>query len=187
MYADVPSSGGSASRVGLAADVWVLVLVAEVEAEVVDDVASVLYDVGTLSEVLGGSVAAKVLKLGEVVGVSGRREAREDVLLGEEQGTCAHREDSPLTSGVLLLQLREVGNETKGFELLVKNLLGVAANDDKKVKVLEAIVGFLVGKLGADDGAGFRKDLGIGTNNGDVEGLVVCERGREMISIVKEG
>lgn len=63
----VPSIRGSATGVGLAADVGVLILISELEAEVVDNVASIVNDISSLSEVAGSGLAAKDLELGNVV------------------------------------------------------------------------------------------------------------------------
>ena len=69
---DVPSIGwASISTIGLATDVWVLVLVSEVEAEVVDDVSSILDHISSFLEVTLSSMAAEVLKLGHVIWVGG--------------------------------------------------------------------------------------------------------------------
>lgn len=105
------------------------------------------------------------------------RQAREDALLAQEEGTGAHGEDGTLAGGVPLLELREIGDEAEGLELLLDDLLGVAADDDKDIKVLEAVVGLLVGDLGADDDTLVRDDLGLRADDGDLEGLVVCWRG----------
>ena len=64
MTGDIPGVGGASSRIGLAADIGILVLVSEVEAEIIDNVAGVLDDVGTLLEVSSGSLTAQNLKLG---------------------------------------------------------------------------------------------------------------------------
>ncbi len=81
-----PSSlGGSASSIGLATNVWVLVLIAEVEAEVVDNIAGVLENISAFLKVASSGIAALVLKLGHEVGVAGGRKAREDALAGKEE------------------------------------------------------------------------------------------------------
>ena len=170
----LPSVGGSASSVGLAADIRVLVLVAEVKAKVVDHVSGVLNDVGTLSEVAGGSLAAEDLKLGHVVGVGRGRQAREDILAGKEERACADREDCTLAGRVLFLKLGKVVDETERLGLLVQDLLRVAAEDDENVKLLEAVVGLLEGDLRADEDALLGKDLGLGAGDGDFESLGCC-------------
>lgn len=166
----------SLTSIGLAADVWALVL-AEIESKVVDDVASVLNHVGTFLKVHGSSIAANVLKGGEKVGVGSGREAREDTLLAKEEGTCADREDGTLAGRVTLLKLREVGDEREGLELFGDDLLGVTTNDDEDVKVLKTFVSLLVGDLGANDDALVGDDLGLRTDDGDLEGLVVYMKG----------
>lgn len=85
----VPGIGRSTSRIGLAADIGVIILLAEIEAEVVDNVSGVFNNIGTFLEILGSSIAADILKGGEVVGVSGRRETGEDTLLRQEEGAGA--------------------------------------------------------------------------------------------------
>lgn len=162
----------SLTSIRLAADVWALVF-AEIESKVVDDVASVLNHIGAFLKVHSRSIAADVLKGGEKVGVGSGRQAREDTLLAKEEGTCADRENGTLAGRVTLLKLREVGDEREGLELFSNDLLGVAADDDEDVKVLKALVSLLVGNLGANDNALVGDDLGLRTDDGDLEGLVV--------------
>lgn len=179
----VPGCRRSASGtgIGLATDVWVLVLIPEVESEVIDNVASIFDDIGTFLEVLGSGITADVFESGQVVGVGSGGKARQDALLGKEERTGANRHDGSLTSRVPLLKLREIGDETERLSLLLQHLLGVAADDDKDIEVLEAFVGLLVGDLGADDGTLLGENLGLGTNDGNFEGLGTCQE-REMIS-----
>lgn len=82
---------GAAVGVGFAADVGILVLVAQVEAQVIDDVA-LLHDVGLLGEVAGGDGGDEVLELHDEVWVGGGAESREDAELGEEEGAGADGE-----------------------------------------------------------------------------------------------
>lgn len=74
--------------------VGVLVLVAELEAQVVDNVAYVLLDNGAVAQVALGNLTADVLEADDGVGVRGGRETREDALLGQEQGAGADGEES---------------------------------------------------------------------------------------------
>jgi hypothetical protein len=168
---NIPGVRRATASVRLAADVWVLVLVTEVEAEIVDDVAGVLDDVGTLLEVSGSSVAADILELGDVVGVGGGGEAGEDALLGEEEGSGADGEDGALSSWVLLLELGEVDDEAGGLLLLGQDLGRVAAQDDEDVKLLKALVGLPEGDLRAYYDTLAREHLGLGAGESDLEGL----------------
>lgn len=104
----------------------------------------------------------------------GGREAGENALLGQEKSTSADGEDGSLAGRVPLLELGEVGDEAEGLELLVEDLLGVAADDDEEVKVLEAVMGVLVGNLGANDDTLSGDDLGLGADDGNLKGLGVC-------------
>lgn len=182
---NVPGCRGTASGVGLATDVWVLVLVADIKAEVVDNITGVFYDVGTLSEVLGSSITAQVLKLGQIVRVGSGRETREDVLLGEEERTGTDGEDGSLASWIFLLELREVGDQTERLQLLVDDLLRVATDNYKDIKIFKAVVGLFVSDLRANDDTLLRERVGLGANDGDFESLGVYRRGK--ISIQKEG
>lgn len=103
---------GRASSVGLATNVWVLVLVSEVEAQVVHHISDVLNDVGTLVEIASSSAAAENLELGDIVWVGSGGKASKDALVGEEMGAAADRQEGPLADGVLLLQLGEGPNKT---------------------------------------------------------------------------
>lgn len=175
---------GSASSVGLATNIWVLVLVAEVEAEVVDYVAGVFDDVRSLLEVAGGSVAAQVLKLGHEVGVGGGGETREKTLAGEVEGTARDGQDGTLTARVLLLELGKVVDEAERLGVSLENLLGVAAEDDENVKVLEALVSLLEGDLGANNGTLLRENLGFVSDEGDLKGLAGCCRGMVLADLL---
>src|SRR4051794_9321221 len=69
-----PSSRtGQLAGVRRAADVGILLLVPKVEAEVVDDEAHVLLDVGTLVEIAIGGFLTQLLEPDDVVGVGGGR------------------------------------------------------------------------------------------------------------------
>ena len=170
-YDNLPSVGGTTSGVGLAADVRVLVLVAEVKAEVVDDEASVFNHIGALLKVKSGSITANILETSHVIGVGRGGKAREDTLLGQEESSGADGKDSPLAGWVLLLQLGKVADEGKGLVLFLKDLGAVAAKNKKHVKFLETFVSLLVGNLRANDDALLGQDLGLGTGGGDLESL----------------
>lgn len=102
---------GRASSVGLATDVWVLVLISEVEAQVVHHISDVLNDVGTLVEIASSSAAAENLELGDIVWMGSGGKASKDALVGKEVRAAADRQEGPLADGVFLLQLGEGGNE----------------------------------------------------------------------------
>lgn len=76
-----------------------------------------------------------------------------------------------LASGVLLLSLAVSRNQVEGLGLVLQHGVGVAAEDDDDIKVLETLVSLLVGDLGADDDARVAQNFGLGTGNGDFEGL----------------
>lgn len=79
----LPSVGG-ATTIGLVvADVGIVVLVTELEAQVVDDVADTIEDVGALGQITLSSQAADVLEADVCIGVGGGRQARQDALLGQ--------------------------------------------------------------------------------------------------------
>lgn len=71
------------SSIRRAACVWALIF-SELKAKVVDYVSGVLDDIGSLSQVSGGSIAAKILKCGEMVGECGGGKATEDALSGKQ-------------------------------------------------------------------------------------------------------
>lgn len=171
----LPSSlGGSASSIGLATNVWVLILIADVEAKVVDDVAGVLKHIGALLEVASSSIAALVLELGHVVGVAGGRKARENAFAGKEEGAPGDGQDSSLSAGITLLELGKVVDETERLGIGLEDRLRVAAEDDENVKVLEAVVGLLEGNLRTDNGTLLRENLGFISDNGDFKGFAGC-------------
>jgi len=89
----IPSVGGATAIRLFFADVWVVVFVTELEAQVVDDVASTIADVGALGQVTLSSQAADVLEADVGIGVGGGGQAREDALLGQEQGARADGEE----------------------------------------------------------------------------------------------
>lgn len=161
----------SSSSVGLATDVGVIILLTKIESEVVDNVSGVFYDVGTFLEVLCSGITAHVLKCSKVVGVGGRRETRENTLLGKEEGTGADGQNGSLTGGVTLLELREVGDEAQRLKLLLDNFLRVASHDDKDIKVLEAFVGLLIRDLGSNEDTLIGENLGLRTDDGDLKSL----------------
>lgn len=88
----IPSVGGPPAVGLLVADVGVLVLVAELEAQVVDHVADAIEDVSALGKVALSSGAADVLEADVGIGVGGGGQARQDALFGQEQGARADRE-----------------------------------------------------------------------------------------------
>lgn len=72
------------ARVGTTLDVGVVVLLAQVEAEIVDDV-TLLHDVGAFGQVVLGRRLAHALQSGDVVGMGGGAKAGEDAGFGEEE------------------------------------------------------------------------------------------------------
>ena len=120
-------------------------------------------------EVASSGLAAQILELGQVVGVCGGGEAREDAFFGKEEGASADRENGSLSGGVLLLKFREVGNEARRLCLFLKNLLGIAAKDDEDVELLKAFVGLFERDLRAHDDTLLGDDLRLSTSKGDLE------------------
>lgn len=108
---------GRATTVGLAVDIWVLVLVTNVKTKVVDDITSVLDNIGTLGHVPHSGVAAKVLKGRHVVWVGSSRQTGKDALLGEEEGSSADRHDGTLPGRIFLLDLGKLGDKVKWLSL----------------------------------------------------------------------
>lgn len=86
-----------------------------------------------------------------------------------------------LASGILLLNLAVGGDEVERLGLGLDDSVDVAADDNDDVKVIEALVGLLVGNLGTDDDTRVGEHLGLGSSNGNVEGFGGY-RGREMLS-----
>ena len=166
----LPGIGGSSSRVGLATNVGILILVAEVESKVVDDVSGVFDDIGSLLEVSSSGLAAEDLELGQVVGVGSGREAREDAFLGEEERSGADGQNGALASRVLLLKLGEVGDEASRLGLLLEDFGRVAAKNDEDIEFLESLVSLFEGDLGANDDALLGNDLRLGAGKGHLEG-----------------
>lgn len=171
---DLPSIRGATTSIRLAANIWVFILFTEIKAEIVDDITSVFNDIGALRHVSGGGVAADILKLGQVVRMGSGGKAGENVLPGKEESSGADGEEGTLAGRVLLLELGPVVDEPKWLLFLVEDLLGVAADDDENVEFLEALVGFLEGKLGVDDDALLGENLGLSASNGDFEGFGSC-------------
>lgn len=91
---DLPGVGGATTVRTLAANVGVLILVAKLEAKVVDDIADALDDISALGQVALGSQTADILEADDGIGVGGGGETRQDTLLGQEQGAGADGEES---------------------------------------------------------------------------------------------
>lgn len=92
-YEYSPSIGGASAIRPRASDVGVLVLVTELEAQVVDDVSGVLYDIGALSKISLDGQTANVLERHDVIGVGSGRETSQDSLLSEQERSGADREE----------------------------------------------------------------------------------------------
>jgi hypothetical protein len=167
----VPGIGGTTTSVRLASDVRVLVLVPEVEAEVVDYVSGIFYNVGAFGEVSSSCFAAEVFESCHVIDVRGGREARQDAFLCKEECTGADRKDGSLASGILLLKLCEIGDETERLELLLDDLGRVATEDDEDIKLLKALVSLLERDLTADHDALLGEHLGLGASESNLKGF----------------
>lgn len=170
----IPSIRRATSAIRLAANIWVFILFANVEAEVINNVAGVFNDIGTLRQVSRGSVAANIFKLGQVIGMGSGRETRENVLPGEQESTGADGEECALAGWVLFLKLGPVIDQAEGFLLFVEDILGVAADDDENIKILEALVCFLERELAVDDDALLGQGLFLGAGNSHFEGFGGC-------------
>jgi len=129
-----------------AADIWVVVLLAQVEAEVVDDVA-LLHDVGALRHVALGRRLAQVLQSDDEVGVGGGAEAGEDTGLGQEEGARADGHEGTLAAGVLDLHVGVGLDEAQWLHLVLQDLIGAASGDDEDVELGKALVGILEGDV----------------------------------------
>ena len=131
--------------------VFVLVL-AEVEAQVVDDVAGV-HDVGAVGHVALGSVAADDLELGHEVRVGGGGEAGQDARLAEEERAGADAHEGALAGRVLFLLLGEGFDEGERLGLGLDDLLRLAADDNEDVYLAQAGHGVGVAEVGFDGSA----------------------------------
>ena len=171
----IPGIRRAPARIGLAADVGVLVLVTNVEPQVVYDISGVLNHVGALAEVTDSSLAAQVLELDDVVRVGCRRETGEDALVGEHEGAGADGQQGALARGVSLLELGKGVDELEGLGLLLDDGLDIAAEDDENVEIGQALVGLLPGHLRADENALVREDFGLAGGNGALKGTRRCE------------
>jgi len=87
-----------------AADVGVLILIAELESQVVDDVADILHNISALTEITDSCLAAQILELDDVVGVGCGRETGQNALLGQQEGPSADRKQCALPAWVRLLK-----------------------------------------------------------------------------------
>lgn len=137
----------------LGEQVRVLVFVlAELEAQVVDDVAGV-DDVGVVGHVALGGLAADVLELGHEVRVGGGGQAGEDARLSEEERAGANAKEGALAGWVLLLQLAEGLDEGERLGFALEDFISAAADDDEDVNLGEAGVGVSIAEVGLDGGA----------------------------------
>lgn len=100
-----------------ATDVWVLILVAKIKTQVVDDVSGILDNVGSLIQLFLGSLAAEVLERDDPIGMGGSRQSGQDALLGEEQRSSANRQEGTFAGGIFLLDLAVSGNQAKGLSI----------------------------------------------------------------------
>ena len=166
----VPGVGWASASVRLAADVRVLVLVADIESKVVHNVSGIFDDVGSLLHITDCGVAAEVLEGSHVVGVGGGGQARENSELGEEEGSGADGQKGTLSGRVVLLELGKCSDDGHGLGLALQNAIAVTANDNEDIELLQALVGFLEGDLGVNYDALVGDNLGLGTSNGAVKG-----------------
>lgn len=136
-----------ATSIGLLANVWVLIWVTKVEAEVVDD-ESGLHDIWSLGEVSLGGLRTESLESAQVVWVGGGTEAGEHTKLTKVHGGDTDGEDGTLALWVLLLN---VGKGADDLEWLWRWLglglddgLKVTTWDHKDIELGEALLDFLV-------------------------------------------
>jgi hypothetical protein len=131
--------------------VFVLVL-AEVEAQVIDDVAGV-HDVRAVGHVALGGVAADDFELGHIVRVRSGGEAGQDARLAQEERAGADAHEGALAGWVLLLLLGEGFDEGKWLGLGLDDFLRLAADDDEDIDLVQARHGVFVAEVGFDGGA----------------------------------
>lgn len=107
----LPGVGGAATVRPLAANIGILILIAKLESQVVDNVADALDDISALGQVALGSLAANVLEADDGIGVGGGGEARQDTLLSQEKGASADGQESAPGN-------RWVSKEADNFDVL---------------------------------------------------------------------
>lgn len=130
-----PGIGRTTASIRLAAHVGILILVANVKAQVVHHVSSIFDDIGALGKVTNCRMAAEVLELGHIVGMGGRRKTRKNTEFGQKDGSGADGKQGTLASGISLLDLRVGSNKGHGLGLgLQDGIVYVAADDDEDVE-----------------------------------------------------
>jgi len=162
----------SSSNICLAADIWVLVEIAQVEPQVIDHV-SLFHEIAAFCQLLLRTGTADILELCVEIGVCGGRQAIEDALLSEEEGAGVDGEESSFLLWIFLLDvgvgLDEV--ERLGLLFIPDDVFGVAARDDDDVELVETVLGFIVTHVRTETGTLGRDRVFIVGAEGDLEGF----------------
>lgn len=164
-----------ATSIGLLADVWVLIWVTKVKAEVVHDKAC-LHDVWSLSKISLSGLCTESLESAQVVWVSGGTETSEHTKLTKVHGGNTDGKDGTLTLWVLLLN---IGKGTDDLEWLWRWLglglddgLEVSTWDHQDVEFGEVLLDFSVAHVSLESDTVVDLD-GLGVGNKDAfKGLV---------------
>lgn len=127
-------------------------ILAQLEAEVVDDVAGV-NNVGVIRHVTLRSLADDVLEFRHEVRVGGGGQAGQDARFAEEQRAGADAHQGALAGRVLLLQLGKAFDEVERLALALEDLVRATADDDQDVDLVQAVEGVGVAEVGLDGGA----------------------------------
>nr|POE87472.1 hypothetical protein CFP56_30061 [Quercus suber] len=165
-------------------DIWVVLafVLAQVEAQVVDHVPR-LHDVGAIGQVALGDAGAEDLQFGDVVGVGGCGETREDAGFREKEGAGADAHEGTFADRVLLLQLGEGLDEGDGLSLGLQDAGHVAARNDEHVDLGEVVQSVGEAHVGRQHGALVRGYLGLRTGQQDAEGPgVLMDRDQHTVS-----
>ena len=143
---------GRPSGIRLATHVWILLWVAQIEAQVIDDV-SLLDEIASLGQIALGDLAVELLEFGAPVGMCCGGEARQDALLSEEHAAGADAHECALLLGVLLLEVGEGLDEAEGLGFGFDDGFDTAARDDEDVEFGEALESTLEVEVGAEGGS----------------------------------
>ena len=156
-------------------DVWVIVFVlAQVEAEVVDNVALV-DDIAALGHVAHSHVRAQDLQLGDVVWVRGGTQAGEDASLSQEERPGADAHKCALAVRVALLDLGELLDQCNRLRLGLKYNIATTAGNDHEIELSETLHGVLVSHVRPEGGTLGGDGVLLGSGKEDLERLGLYE------------
>jgi len=123
-----------------------------------------------------------VLHLDHVVGVGSDVQSRKNARLGHKERSSADRHESPLSHGVLGLDIGIRLDQSHGLGSRVlakvwdaKDVVSAATRDDDNVEVGEFLVGLLEGDVGLERDALRRGDEFRVANEGNFKSLAFCE------------